>query len=56
MCGKQQEDQNKCYQRSGFGGRQVVCACDQEGCNASSTIYISTALLIGALLLGKLSM
>ncbi|GJQ72067.1 hypothetical protein Trydic_g3165 [Trypoxylus dichotomus] len=56
MCGKLQEEPNKCYQRSGFGGRQIVCACDQENCNASSTIYMSTALLIGALLLGKLSM
>lgn len=56
MCGKQDEEPNKCYQRSGFGGRQVVCGCDKEGCNASSTIYVSTALLIGALLFGKLSM
>lgn len=25
---------NKCYQRSGFGGRHEVCACDGDLCNS----------------------
>lgn len=25
----------KCYQRSGFGGRHEVCACDGELCNSA---------------------
>jgi len=29
---------NKCYQRSGFGGRQEVCACDLDDCNSSAII------------------
>lgn len=24
---------NRCYQRSGFGGRQEVCACESDFCN-----------------------
>ncbi|KAI4493500.1 PREDICTED: uncharacterized protein LOC106790247 [Polistes canadensis] len=27
----------KCYQRSGFGGRQEVCSCLQDYCNGSTT-------------------
>jgi len=26
---------NKCYQRSGFGGRQEVCSCTTDLCNAA---------------------
>ncbi|KAJ3645560.1 hypothetical protein Zmor_023205 [Zophobas morio] len=40
---------NKCYHRSGFGGRQEVCACEEDGCNSSSAVYASLALLIGLL-------
>lgn len=32
---------NKCYQRSGFGGRQEVCACAEDNCNGSTTIKSS---------------
>ncbi|XP_044758949.1 uncharacterized protein LOC123316788 [Coccinella septempunctata] len=42
--------QNRCYHRSGFGGRQEVCACEGDGCNGSSTIY-SSATLLGSLLI-----
>ncbi|EFA07757.1 uncharacterized protein LOC663924 [Tribolium castaneum] len=41
---------NKCYQRSGFGGRQEVCACEEDGCNSSSALYASVALLMGLLI------
>ncbi|XP_037024886.1 uncharacterized protein LOC119066481 isoform X2 [Bradysia coprophila] len=34
---------NKCYQRSGFGGRQEVCACDQDNCNDSTSLKSSLA-------------
>jgi hypothetical protein len=26
---------NRCYQRSGFGGRQEVCACENDLCNSA---------------------
>uniref|UniRef100_A0A8D8ZL98 Protein sleepless n=1 Tax=Cacopsylla melanoneura TaxID=428564 RepID=A0A8D8ZL98_9HEMI len=29
---------NKCYQRSGFGGRQEVCSCSTDLCNGSPNI------------------
>lgn len=29
---------NRCYQRSGFGGRQEVCSCSTDLCNASPQI------------------
>lgn len=32
---------NKCYQRSGFGGRQEVCSCDHDNCNGSSVLKSS---------------
>lgn len=34
---------NRCYQRSGFGGRQEVCACETDLCNGAP-ISVSTAL------------
>lgn len=37
---------NKCYQRSGFGGRQEVCACSDDNCNGSTTLKTS-AVAIG---------
>lgn len=42
---------NKCYQRSGFGGRQEVCACESDNCNAAGTVRMSTATFGGAVLL-----
>ncbi|XP_060522531.1 uncharacterized protein LOC132699699 [Cylas formicarius] len=44
---------NRCYQRSGFGGRQEVCACQTDDCNASSLIMSSATLTVGLLLLLK---
>ncbi|XP_055309626.1 uncharacterized protein LOC129573267 isoform X1 [Sitodiplosis mosellana] len=30
---------NTCYKRHGFGGRQIVCACDQrDNCNHSNSL------------------
>jgi len=41
---------NKCYQRSGFGGRQEVCACDdKEGCNGAATIKATFGVLLAAI-------
>lgn len=37
---------DKCYQRSGFGGRQEVCACsDKDNCNGSQSL-LSASLII----------
>jgi len=47
---------NRCYHRSGFGGRQEVCACDADKCNGSSTIYASVSLLLGMFALLKISL
>lgn len=46
---------NKCYQRSGFGGRQEVCACDSDFCNGSNSVYASALLLLGSYVLSKAS-
>lgn len=40
---------NKCYQRSGFGGRQEVCACDGELCNGAATIKATLGVLLAAI-------
>lgn len=32
---------NKCYQRSGFGGRQEVCSCDHDNCNGATGLNSS---------------
>lgn len=29
---------NRCYQKSGFGGRQEVCACSTDNCNGAHSI------------------
>lgn len=29
---------NKCYSRSGFGGRQEVCACSEDNCNGAMSL------------------
>lgn len=42
---------NKCYQRSGFGGRQEVCACDQDNCNGSTSLKSSLAALAMSVLM-----
>ncbi|CAO1359773.1 unnamed protein product [Diamesa tonsa] len=42
---------NKCYQRSGFGGRQEVCACQTSDlCNGAATIKATFGLLLTAFL------
>ncbi|RZC41883.1 hypothetical protein BDFB_001681 [Asbolus verrucosus] len=47
---------NKCYQRSGFGGRQEVCACEGDGCNSGTSFYASVSLLIGLLALQQINL
>ncbi|XP_074035046.1 uncharacterized protein [Leptinotarsa decemlineata] len=42
---------NRCYQRSGFGGRQEVCTCQADDCNGSTTIMASISLVITLMLL-----
>ncbi|EAT37771.1 AAEL010260-PA [Aedes aegypti] len=40
----------KCYQRSGFGGRQEVCACYEDGCNGASSVQVTLGLVLAAAL------
>ncbi|CAG9798656.1 unnamed protein product [Chironomus riparius] len=40
---------NKCYQRSGFGGRQEVCACDGDLCNGAVKIKATLGVLLAVL-------
>jgi len=38
--------QSTCYNRHGFGGRQIVCACNNEdNCNSSNSLKSTTILL-----------
>jgi len=42
---------NSCYKRHGFGGRQIVCACDdKDNCNSSTTLQ--SAMVLVTLLAG----
>ncbi|EDW78036.1 UPAR/Ly6 domain-containing protein crok [Drosophila tropicalis] len=56
-CGFQnQTSTNYCYQRAGFGGRQVVCSCDTDNCNGAGALQASTmglVTLLAALFAGK---
>ncbi|XP_058125120.1 uncharacterized protein LOC131281739 [Anopheles ziemanni] len=36
----------KCYQRSGFGGRQEVCACYEDNCNGASSLSVTFGVLL----------
>ncbi|XP_041982523.1 uncharacterized protein LOC121735688 [Aricia agestis] len=36
----------RCYQRSGFGGRQEVCSCLEDGCNSATVPIAATALML----------
>uniref|UniRef100_A0A182M2T4 Uncharacterized protein n=1 Tax=Anopheles culicifacies TaxID=139723 RepID=A0A182M2T4_9DIPT len=36
----------KCYQRSGFGGRQEVCACYDDNCNGASSLSVTFGVLL----------
>lgn len=52
VCGYEDSSyNNRCYQRSGFGGRQEVCACESDDCNGSFRIFASFSLIFGLLLL-----
>lgn len=39
----------RCYQRSGFGGRQEVCSCLEDNCNTGATQVAALSLLMGAI-------
>uniref|UniRef100_A0A336MDL6 CSON014534 protein n=1 Tax=Culicoides sonorensis TaxID=179676 RepID=A0A336MDL6_CULSO len=39
---------NRCYQRSGFGGRQEVCACDTDNCNSATSMSLGFGLIIAS--------
>lgn len=41
----------RCYQRSGFGGRQEVCACYEDYCNGASATKATFGVLLSALLI-----
>lgn len=36
----------KCYQRSGFGGRQEVCACYEDECNGTGTMSLTVGSIV----------
>uniref|UniRef100_A0A182PMQ3 Bromo domain-containing protein n=1 Tax=Anopheles epiroticus TaxID=199890 RepID=A0A182PMQ3_9DIPT len=36
----------RCYQRSGFGGRQEVCACYDDNCNGASSLSVTFGVLL----------
>ncbi|KAL5273444.1 hypothetical protein ACFFRR_000273 [Megaselia abdita] len=39
-CGFEHENRTDyCYTRSGDGGRQIVCTCDQDKCNGGEGLY-----------------
>lgn len=44
---------NRCYQRSGFGGRQEVCACKTDFCNRSASLGASVFLTVTLTILAK---
>jgi hypothetical protein len=37
---------NKCYQRSGFGGRHEVCACDGDLCNSATKTKAALGVIL----------
>lgn len=37
---------NKCYHRSGFGGKQDVCTCTTNYCNSAQNTYIAFATIM----------
>lgn len=46
---------NQCYHRSGFGGRQEVCACQESYCNSSNALTIPSMLVVTLFAILKLS-
>ncbi|GBP08945.1 hypothetical protein EVAR_78316_1 [Eumeta japonica] len=40
-----------CYQRSGFGGRQEVCSCLEDGCNSATSSVAGHTLVFGTMVL-----
>jgi len=34
-----------CYYRAGFGGRQTVCSCKEDGCNSGFTSGVNYGVL-----------
>lgn len=43
-----QTSTNYCYQRAGFGGRQVVCSCDKDNCNGAGALNSSMGVMFAA--------
>jgi len=41
--------ENKCYQRSGFGGRQEVCGCLTDRCNGAEKFKATFGVLLAAI-------
>lgn len=41
-----ESDQNQCYKRHGFGGRQIVCSCNNgDYCNNSNILKNTSVFL-----------
>lgn len=52
-CGWDDEEEkyrNECYYRGGLGGRSTVCSCQTDDCNGSTTLGLSTATAILAVI------
>lgn len=48
-CGWVESNYNdKCYHRSGFGGKQDVCTCSTDYCNSAQNTYIAFATVMAA--------
>ncbi|XP_018324709.1 uncharacterized protein LOC108736682 [Agrilus planipennis] len=45
---------NKCYHKSGYGGRQEVCACDSDACNNGNALFASIFTVVAAIFSTKL--
>jgi len=37
----------ECYYKAGYGGRQDVCTCNTDNCNASTSLGVTLSLLVG---------
>lgn len=49
-CGiNQGVDERTCYYRAGFGGRQQVCSCTSEDCNAASKLGSTVFAIIASI-------
>ncbi|XP_046444873.1 uncharacterized protein LOC124194636 [Daphnia pulex] len=44
-CGQDDVATNACTQKTGMGGRQFICTCDHDGCNAGANVKMVLSTL-----------